>query len=171
VSESRILETERLILRELAHSDADFVLRLLNTPGWLQFIGDKQVRSVSDAIQYLNNGPIASYREHGFGLWLVWHKDREMPIGMCGLIKRQFLDDVDIGFAFLPEFFGSGFGYEIAAATMWYAKNELKIPKIVAITKPNNIASIKLLLKLDLHFVKQVEISLDDVVFLFEPKK
>ena len=90
---------------------------------------------------------------------------------MCGLIKRQFLDDVDIGFAFLPEFYGSGFGYDIAAAEMSYAKNELKIPKIVAITKPNNIASIKLLLKLGLHFVKQVEISLDDVVFLFEPKK
>ena len=167
---SRILETERLILREFDQPDAGFVLKLLNTPAWLQFIGDKKVRTIVDAQHYLLNGPIASYRVHGFGLWLAWHKEREIPIGMCGLIKREFLDDVDIGFAFLPEFLGLGYGYEIASAILWYARHELQIPTVVAITKPNNIASMRLLLKLGLGFSRQIEISEGDKVFLFKEK-
>ena len=99
-----ILETERLTLREFNKSDAEFVLRLLNTPTWLKFIGDKNVRSLDDAQNYLSNGPIRSYEENGFGLSRVALKSSNTPVGACGLIKRDGLNEPDIGFALLPEY-------------------------------------------------------------------
>ena len=166
-----ILETERLVLQEFNVDDAEFILTLLNTPGWLEYIGDKNVRSVEDAVNYLENVPIKSYRENGFGLWLTLLKNNSTPIGMCGLIKRESLDDIDIGFALLPEYSKLGYAYEIAHATINYAKHSLGINKVVAITDSNNVSSIKLLNKLGLQFEKTLKLSENDIVLLFSPLK
>ena len=104
-----IVETERLALRRFEPSDAPFVLRLLNEPSWIEHIGNKGVHTVDDAATYLVAGPIAMYERIGFGLYLVELKESREPIGMCGLIKREALSDVDVGFAFLPEHWGGGF--------------------------------------------------------------
>ena len=165
----KILETERLVLRELTTNDAEFILKLLNTPTWLEFIGDKKVHTIEDAENYLETGPIDSYRKNGFGLWLILLKEDSTPIGICGLINRESLDDIDIGFALLPEYEKLGYGFEIAYATMNYAKNVLGINKIVAITDPKNIASIKLLDKIGFQFEKTFRVAEHDTVLLFSP--
>ncbi len=113
-----LLETERLSLRHFSLADAPFILTLLNEPSFLRYIGDKQVRNIDDAKQYLLDGPIASYKRNGFGLYLVELKDSRTPIGMCGLIRRAELPDVDIGFAFLPDFWNQGYAHEAATAVM-----------------------------------------------------
>ncbi|MCW5517876.1 GNAT family N-acetyltransferase [Muriicola sp. Z0-33] len=166
---SEILQTQRLLLRQFNLQDADFILQLLNTPNWLKFIGDKGVRTREDAIEYLENGPIKSYNENGFGLWMVALKETDTPIGMCGLVNRESLQDIDIGFAFLPEFMQLGYGYEIASATLKYGKEVLDLGKIVAITDPKNIASIKLLTKIGLSFEKTLALSDTDSVLVFTP--
>lgn len=163
----KVLETERLSLREFNINDSDFIKELVNTPSWLEFIGDKNVNTIEEARQYLENGPIKSYTENGFGLWLVQLKDSNVPIGMCGLVNREILEDIDIGFAMLPEYSGLGYGFEIASATMNYAKNNLCFNKIVAITDSKNIASIKLLNKIGLYFEKTLELSENDNVLFF----
>jgi len=149
-----ILETDRLRLREFNLGDTEFIIKLLNSPGWLQFIGNRNVETVQQAKNYLENGPMKSYSENGYGLSLVEKKDEKKAIGMCGIIKRENLDDPDIGFAFLPNFAGNGFAYEIADATMVYAKDELNISKIAAITVADNVKSIRLLEKIGLSFIK-----------------
>jgi RimJ/RimL family protein N-acetyltransferase len=143
-----------LNLREFTLDDTQFVIELLNSPQWLQFIGDRQVKTREQAINYLQNGPINSYWQHGFGLSVVEKKDNQMAIGMCGLIKRDTLENPDIGFAFLPDFFGKGYAFEIASALLLYAKETLLIPSIWAITLPDNARSIRLLEKLGFSFVK-----------------
>jgi len=165
----KILETERLILRELNTNDAEFILKLLNTPSWLKFIGDKKVHTIKDAENYLEKGPIDSYKKNGFGLWLILLKKNNTAIGICGLINRESLDDVDIGFALLPEHEKLGYGFEVASATMNYARNVLRINKIVAITDPKNIASIKLLNKIGLQFEKTIKVAEHDTTLLFSP--
>lgn len=168
VSET-ILETERLCLRELDLNDTAFIIKLLNTPNWLAYIGDKNVRTIEEAKKYLKDGTLKSYKENGYGLWMVQLKDSKIPIGMCGLVNRETLEDVDIGFAFLPEYVRMGYGFEIADATMKYAKHTLKLNKIVGITDAENIASIKLLNKLGLQFEKTVEFSEGKSTLLFSP--
>ena len=144
----KILDTARLALRLITIDDAPFYLRLVNDPAWLQFIGNKGVRSVADARQAILDGPVAMQLRCGFSLYLCELKDSATPIGLCGLIKRDSLADVDIGFAFLPEFCGSGYGYEAAAAVLQYANQKLGIERLVAITKPDNRHSIRLLERL-----------------------
>jgi len=151
-----ILETERLALREFTTSDAEFIIQLLNSPGWLEFIGDRNVRSDEEAVNYLLNGPIKSYAENGFGLSMVETRGDKIPIGMCGIIKRGHMEHPDIGFAFLPGFTGKGFAYEIAKATMDYAKDVLNIPTVLAVTVPSNERSIKLLEKIGLTYKKSM---------------
>lgn len=146
------LETERLILRPFTTGAAPFILTLLNEPSFLRFIGDKKVRTLEDAQQYLLNGPIASYNKYGFGLLLVELKDSQTPIGMCGLLKREELPDPDIGFAFLPEYWNKGFGFEAATAVMNDARERLKLTTILAIVSPDNDASIKLLERLGMTY-------------------
>lgn len=162
-----ILKTKRLILREFTVSDQKFILELINTPDWIKYIGDKKVHSLDDAKEYLENGPIKSYKENGYGLWLVQLKDTGAPIGMCGLINRDTLTDVDIGFALLPKYYNLGYAYEIAEATLKHGKNTLNLKKIVAITDPVNKSSIKLLEKIGLQFEKNLELSGCDKVLLF----
>lgn len=147
-----LLETERLLLRELTFDDAPFILTLLNDPSFIRYINDKNVRNLEDARQYMLNGPMASYARHGFGLYLVELKNSAAPIGMCGLLKREELPDPDIGFAFLPEFWGKGFALEAARAVMNDARERLKLKRVLAIVMPDNIASIKLLEKLGMTF-------------------
>jgi RimJ/RimL family protein N-acetyltransferase len=156
-----ILETDRLRLRRISTDDASFVLELLNEPSWIHFIGDKGVRTIQDARAYIVNGPVAMYSHHGFGLYLTELKDGDIPIGICGLIKREALDDVDIGFALLPVFRGHGYACEAAAAVMAYGREVLGMTRIVAIVSPENGASMKLLRKLGLRFERKIRLKDD----------
>ena len=147
-----VLETERLLLRPFTTDDAPFVLTLLNEPSFLRYIGDKKVRNLDDARQYLANGPMASYERHGFGLLLVELKDSQTSIGMCGLLKREELPHPDIGFAFLPDFWSKGYAFEAASAVMEDVRARLKLRRILAIVNPDNYASMKLLERLGMSF-------------------
>jgi ribosomal-protein-alanine N-acetyltransferase len=151
-----ILETKRLRLRRLAEQDAAFILELVNEPAFIQNIGDKGVGTLDDARNYISGGPVASYVKYGFGLYCVELKETEEPIGICGLLKRDALDDVDIGFALLEKFRGRGFAYESGAAVMEHGHSTLGLKRIVAITSPDNEASIRVLQKLGLHFDKMI---------------
>lgn len=155
-----VLETDRLILRRFTVGDAQFILTLLNEPSFLRYIGDKKVRKLEDARQYILNGPIASYEKNGFGLYLVELKEPTMPIGMCGLLKREELPDPDIGFAFLPAVWGKGFASEAAAAVLKDAHQKLRLERILAITSLDNDASIKLLERLGFTFQRAIKMSL-----------
>jgi len=170
----KILETDRLILRRLAVTDAEFILSLLNQPSFLRFIGDKGVRSLDDARNYILEGPIRSYERFGFGLYLTELKEirhptgaaplgipQRVPIGICGLVKRESLTDVDVGFAFLPQFWNQGYAFEAASAVLAYAGDVLGLDRIVAITNPDNDGSIKVLEKLGLRFERTVKLSED----------
>jgi RimJ/RimL family protein N-acetyltransferase len=157
----KVLETDRLNLRRLSPDDAEFILELLNDPSFLRFIGDKGVRTLDDAREYILNGPVDMYNRLGFGLYLTELKDNGVPIGICGLIKRDGLEDVDIGFAFLPKFRAKGYAYESAAAVMAYGKTVLGLKRIVAITYPDNYASGRLLEKLGLRFERMIRLSKD----------
>ena len=147
-----VIETERLHLREFNVEDAPFLLRLVNDPAWLQYIGDRKVYSIEDAERYLLEGSIKSYVDHGFGFWKVELKDTGEAMGSAGLAKRDYLEEVDLGFAFLPEFRSQGYAQEAAVAIIQYAKETLGIKSLIAITDQQNFSSIKLLLKLGFHF-------------------
>jgi RimJ/RimL family protein N-acetyltransferase len=151
----KILETGRLILRQFELTDAKFIVELVNTPGWIEFIGDRNIRAEEAAINYLQNGPIKSYKENGFGLSLVELKNGT-PIGMCGILRRDTLESPDIGLSFLPAFMGMGYAFEIADATLNYAKTKLNVGPILAITLLKNKKSIRLLEKIGLKFKKTV---------------
>jgi RimJ/RimL family protein N-acetyltransferase len=145
---ARVLETDRLTLRRFSTDDGPFMLELLNDSFFIRFVGDRGVRTVEAAREYLAQGPIDSYGRHGYGLYLVELKDGRIPIGMCGLLKRDFLSDPDIGFAFLPAFWSNGYAFEAASAVMTHARNELNLQRVVAVVSPGNERSVKLLLKL-----------------------
>ena len=157
----KVLETERLILRRVTVDDSEFILELVNDPSWLRFIGDNGVRTVDDARDYISKKLVAMYERLGFGLYLTELKSDGAPIGICGLIKRDSLEDVDIGFAFLPQFRGEGFGYESAAAVLKYGKRAFGLKRVVAITSPDNHSSAKLLEKLGFNFERLVKLSDD----------
>lgn len=146
-----ILETQRLVLRRFTLDDTPLIVHLLNEPLFLRFIGDKNVRTAEDAALYLQRGPLASYAQHGFGLYHVSLKGEGTPIGMCGLLKRETLEDVDVGFAYLPQFGGRGYATEAAQATLQYGRTVLGLKRIVAITAPGNTASINVLTKIGLR--------------------
>jgi RimJ/RimL family protein N-acetyltransferase len=157
----KILETDRLILRWLSVEDAEFILRLLNEPSFIRFIGDKGVRTVDDAQRYILEGPVSSYEQVGFGLYLSELKETGVAIGICGLLKRDSLEDVDIGFAFLPEFWNRGYAFESASAVMAYGRDVIGLDRIVAITSPDNDGSINVLGKLGLRFERMMKLSAD----------
>lgn len=166
----QILETERLVLRRLKLEDAPFVLAVLNDPLFLRFVGDKGVRTVEGAREYLERGPLASYAQHGFGLFHVSLKDGGTSIGICGLLKREVLDDVDIGFAYLPQFGGRGYATEAARGTMHYGRSVLGLGRIVAITAPDNAASQNVLRKIGLRHAKTIRLpAFKEDSFLFAP--
>ena len=147
-----LLQTERLTIRHLTLDDAAFILQLLNEPSFLRFIGDRDVRTLDDAGRYIVNGPMASYRQNGFGLNLVVLKDSGIPIGMCGVLKRPALDDPDMGFAFLPAYWSQGYAFEAATAVLVHGRDVLGLNRIVAIANSDNVSSAKLLERLGLRF-------------------
>ena len=157
---SAVLQTERLILRRLSTEDAPFVFELVNDPDWLRFIGDRGVRTLDDAREYIRKGPLDSYERLGYGLYAVEQKEGGSPIGICGLVRRDFLDDVDIGFALLPAFRGKGYAREAARAVMSHAR-DLGLDRILAITSPDNDASGRLLEEIGLHFERMIQIPGD----------
>jgi RimJ/RimL family protein N-acetyltransferase len=156
-----MIETERLRLREFTNSDSNFIIELLNDPDWIRNIGDRHVRTVDDAIAYLNNGPIASYRINGFGMLAVELKHDRVTIGTCGLIKRPGLADVDIGFAFLPDFRRKGFALEAATSVLDTAKSVHNLPRVLAIVLPDNESSVNLVEKLGLTFEQYIALPDD----------
>ena len=155
-----VLQTERLILRRLSTDDAPFVFELVNDPDWLRFIGDRGVRTLDDAREYIRKGPLDSYSRLGYGLYAVERKEGGSPIGICGLVRRDFLEDVDIGFALLPAFRGKGFAREAARAVMSHAR-DLGLDRILAITSADNEASGRLLEEIGLHFDRMIQIPGD----------
>jgi RimJ/RimL family protein N-acetyltransferase len=157
-----VCTTDRLVLRRLTADDAPFVLEQVNEPSFIRNIGDRGVRTLDDARAYIANGPVAMYARHGFGLYLVTLEGKATPIGVCGLLKRDTLEDVDIGFAFLPRYWGHGYALEAASAVMAYGRDVLGIKRIVAITSLDNEPSIKLLKKLGLTFDRMIRLPGDE---------
>jgi ribosomal-protein-alanine N-acetyltransferase len=156
-----VLETDRLRLRRLSPGDAEFVLRLLNEPSFIQNIGDRGVRNADDARAYILNGPVASYEKHGFGLWLVETKGACEPVGICGLLRRDALEDVDLGYALVPEHWSKGYALESASAVMAYAREKLGLGRIVAIVDAGNQGSIRLLEKIGFEYDRVIRLSDD----------
>jgi ribosomal-protein-alanine N-acetyltransferase len=150
-------QTARLVIRPFNEDDAGFVNKLYNSEGFLRFIGDRNIRSDEDACEFLRNGPLTMYRDHGVGLCMVEDKESGVPLGCCGLIKRDTLDDIDIGYAFMPEFEGRGYCTEATQAVMAFARNELGLTRVVAITQADNPGSIRVLEKLGLRFEENLE--------------
>ena len=147
-----VIETERLNLREMSGSDADFVLKILNDPGFVRFVGDRGVRTHEDAARYIDERFVGSYRRNGFGLWLVEVKDEQAPAGICGLLKRGTLPGVEVGYSLLPTFRGKGYAFEAAEAALGYARDVLGLPRLYAVVNPDNAASIRVLEKLGMKF-------------------
>lgn len=154
-----VLETERLVLRRVTTDDAPFILELLNEPSFLEFIGDKGVRTLEDARNYILTGPMASYERFGFGLYLVLRKPGDTPLGMCGLLKRDTLPDVDVGYALRPGFWGQGYAFEAASAVLAHGREAFGLRRIVAITSPGNASSKALLEKLGLRYEQSLTLA------------
>ena len=145
-----IMETRRLLLQHAHVNDSAYFFRQLNSAGWLAYIGDRGIRTPDDAGNYIQNSILKSYEAYGFGLYKMVLKREKRPVGLCGLVKRPELDHPDIGFALLPEYEGYGYAFEAAQATMRYARLQLGLDSILAITKANNAKSKKLLQKIGL---------------------
>jgi RimJ/RimL family protein N-acetyltransferase len=158
----KVLETERLILRWITTADVAFIHMLMNEPSYLRFIGDKGIETIADAHEYILNGPVDSYENFGYGLYLTELKEDGAPIGICGLVNRESIEDVDIGFAFLPEYWAKGYAHESAEAVIAYGKNVVGLKRIVAVTTADNQSSIRLIEKIGLRFEKMVSLSADE---------
>jgi RimJ/RimL family protein N-acetyltransferase len=165
----KILETERLSLREVVKSDAEFVLDLLNQPSFIKYIGDRKVRTVAEAEDYIESRFTQSYETHGFGMYLVELKEAapNSKIGICGFVKRDTLPDVDIGFAFLSEFEGKGYAFESAGAMMDYGSKAFDFTRVVAITTQDNERSGRLLEKIGFDFESLVEMPNNEILKLY----
>jgi [ribosomal protein S5]-alanine N-acetyltransferase len=155
-----ILLTPRLAIRAFTLDDAPFIVELLNDPGWLKNIGDRGVRTLDDARRYLSDGPIAAGARQGFALWAVLRRDDAIgvPIGMCGLVRREGLDHVDLGYAFLPTGRGQGFAREAAAAVLKHGFERLGLTRIVAITAVDNEASGRVLEAIGMRFEQRLRV-------------
>ena len=146
------LETERLSLRRFVFDDAPSIVELLNQPSFLENIGDRGVRNVDDAHRYLREGPMAMYDKHGFGLWRASRRTDDVFVGMCGLLKRDILPDVDVGYAFLPEHWGQGYAFEAANATVGLGARKFGLKRIIGVVSDHNAASIRVLEKVGMRF-------------------
>lgn len=167
-----MIETERLVLTQLADRDAEFIRGLLNEPSFLRYIGDRGVRTADDARRYINDGPVASYARYGFGLLRVELKDGGIPIGICGVLKRDTLPEPDLGISLLPAWWSNGYAHEAARAVMRQAREELGLRRILAITSIDNEPSIRLLGKLGFCFERLTRLGDDATelrLFVSEP--
>lgn len=152
----KVMETERLAIRHMSIDDAQFMLTLMNDPAWLRYIGDRNIKSLEDAQNYIRKGPFEAYSRAGLGFYVVETKDTGTPMGLCGLAKRDYLDDVDIGFAFLPGYRSQGYAREAATAVLAHAKNTLALNRVVATVRSENRDSTRLLEKLGLQFERMI---------------
>ncbi|HEX5755610.1 MAG TPA: GNAT family N-acetyltransferase [Arenimonas sp.] len=159
-----LLQTERLRISALGLGDADFILRLVNDPDWLRFIGDRGVHDIDSACRYLREGPLAMYDRHGFGLYRVDRRSDGVAIGMCGLLLRPTLPHADIGYALLPEHRGQGYAREAARAVLEYGNTVLGLQPIAAITALDNTRSISLLQQLGLQHRGEIRLGAEDEV-------
>ncbi len=157
----KILETARLRLRPFTLDDADFVRELLNDPDFVEHVGDRGVRTLDDAALYLRNGPLAMYAQYGVGLLVVEDKSSGEALGTCGLLRRDELDEPDVGYAFLPRFRGCGYAVEASSASLRFARDDLRLERVVAIVSSTNRRSIRVLEKLGLHYERSIELSND----------
>jgi ribosomal-protein-alanine N-acetyltransferase len=153
------LETTRLTLRRLVLEDAPFLVLLLNQPSFLAHIGDRGVRTIEDAHRYLRDGPLAMYERTGFGLWHVARKSDGAAIGLCGLLRRDSLPDVDVGYALLPDYWGSGYAFEAVSATLRHAARKFALQRVIAVVSEGNAASIRVLEKAGLRFERKVSLQ------------
>jgi ribosomal-protein-alanine N-acetyltransferase len=153
------LETPRLSLRRLEPDDAEFLVGLLNQPSFLANIGDRGVRNADDARRYLRDGPMAMYGRFGFGLWLLSRRDDGAPLGMCGLLKRDTLPDVDVGYALLPQFWGQGYALEAVQATLRHAASKFGLKRVIGVVSEGNAASIRVLEKAGMRFERMVSMQ------------
>jgi ribosomal-protein-alanine N-acetyltransferase len=153
-----VIETERLSLREVIAADAPFMLELLNSPGFLENIGDRGVRDEDQARAYIEERVLGSYRDHGFGMWLALQKADQTPVGLAGLVRREGLEMPDVGYAFIPRVWGQGYAQEAAAAVLAHAQGPLAIPRLAAITSPENFASMAVLRKIGFTFHGMIEL-------------
>jgi [ribosomal protein S5]-alanine N-acetyltransferase len=151
-----VLETARLRLRRLSGDDAPFMLQLLNDPSFIRNIGDRGVRDIEGARRYVMGGAVASHEKHGYGFDLVELKSTGEAVGICGLVRRDYLDDPDIGYAFLPQFTGLGYAVESATAVLARARGELGLPRVLAIVSPGNERSIRVLTKIGLRYERMI---------------
>lgn len=158
----KILETERIFLREIVESDAEFILDLLNQPSFIKYIGDRNVRTIEQSREFIENRYRKSYRDFGYGLYTVELKETNTPIGICGFVKRDSLPDADIGFAFLPQFCGKGYALESANAVMKYGRDVLNLKRVLAITSQDNESSGRLLEKVGFKFENLIKTPADD---------
>lgn len=156
-----ILTTARLVLREFTVDDAPFIVQLLNTPGWLQHIGDRKVRTTEEGAAYLERIIINGYRTIGYGFWLVERKGDHVPVGMCGIYQRDYLECPDIGYALLPEYEGQGYATEAATATLRLAHEQFGFIEICAIVTPVNHSSIRVLERIGMTFKKSIVVPPD----------
>lgn len=161
-----IVETKRLTLDKASLNDAGFFHKLMNSTTWLEFIGDRGIRSEHEAADYIQNGLIYSYDRYGFGLYKIELKENKVPIGICGFVKRDYLDHADIGFAMLPNYEGLGFMLEAALACMSFGYNSLGLNPILAVTTFENTRSKHLLQKIGLHEIGKIKPPLFENEFL-----
>src|SRR5687768_8461812 len=146
------LETARLTLRRLDFDDAPFLIGLLNQPSFIAHIGDRGVRNVEDANRYLRDGPMSMYQRYGFGLWHLSQRSDGAPIGMCGLLRRDTLPDVDVGYALLPQFWGRGFAFEAVEATLRHGADKFGLQRVIGVVSEGNTASIRVLEKVGMRY-------------------
>ena len=165
------LETDRLHLRELSIVDSDFMLHLMNTPSWLSFIGDRNVRYKTAASNYISEKMISSYRNNGFGLYLVVLKITKLPIGICGLVKRDGLMIPDLGFALLPKYEKNGYATEAAKSILVWAKEKLLLPEVCAITTEINKKSIQVLENIGMSYQEKIVLPANKDNFLLYSKQ
>lgn len=158
-----VLETDRLNLRQANADDHEFIFRLLNEPSWLRFIGDRNIKTPEDARHYISEVLVPTYTRFGFGLYIVELKRTGSPIGLCGLIKRDDFNDVDIGFAFLRQYWHCGYAMESASAVIRHASQTFVLKRIAAITSPENTSSIKLLNRLGFVYERMVNFEKADL--------
>lgn len=164
-----VLSTDRLAMRHASPEDGEFLLALLTDPDFIRYIGDRGVRTLEDTPAYVANGPQASYREHGYGLYIVELRESGTPVGLCGLVKRPYLQHADLGFAFLKAFRGQGYALEAARATLAHARDDFGMTRLAAITSLDNEASMSLLRKLSFDLTGQITSPADGAVLnLFE---
>lgn len=155
---SPVIETERLVLREATPQDAPFMLGLLNSRGFIEGIADRGVRTLEQARAYIEERVLTAYRELGYGMWVVTPKEEAEPVGLAGLVKREVLPHVDVGYAFLERAWGRGYAQEAAAAVLRHAREELGLETICAIVNPDNRASRNVLEKIGLKYVETIEL-------------